>query len=180
MAPLRAAKLCGKGERLIGASKRKPPLLPRNSVNRWLTGAAQPFASAPRLPEKAMSTVMTQSYRRQRDHFEPNDADPQEQRRLRGLLEQIDYAAFIANREVIAQSLGKADLAMFQKLAVTTAQARARWTAEALRLAHSGSPATPDQTARLAACRSAYEELAEAYEGLRRMVERGYLTLTAP
>lgn len=124
-----------------------------------------------------MSTVLTQGYRRQRDHFEPQDADPQEQRRLRGLLEQIDYAAFVANREVIGQTLGGCDMAAFQKLAAATAQARARWSVEALRLAHSGSPATADQTARLAACRTAYEELAEAYEGLRRMVERGYLTL---
>ena len=54
-----------------------------------------------------MSTVLTQSYRRQRDHFEPQDLDPQEQRRLRGQLEQIDYAAFVSNREVISQTLSK-------------------------------------------------------------------------
>ena len=126
-----------------------------------------------------MSTVQTNSYRRQRDHFEPQDSDPQEQRRLRGQLEQIDYAAFISNREVVGQMLGGADAASFQKLAVMTATARAKWVAEALRLAHSGSPVTPDQTARLTAHRTAYEELAEAYEGLRRMVERGYLTMKA-
>ena len=124
-----------------------------------------------------MSTVQTNSYRRQRDHFEPQDSDPQEQRRLRGQLEQIDYAAFISNREVAGQMLGAADAASFQKLAVLTATARAKWVAEALRLAHSGSPVTPDQTARLTAHRTAYEELAEAYEGLRRMIERGYLTI---
>ena len=122
-----------------------------------------------------MSTVQTSSYRRQRDHFEPQDIDPHEQRRLRGMLEQIDYAAFVSNREVVGQMLGGADAASFQKLAVLTATARAKWVAEALRLAHSGSPVTPDQTARLTAHRTAYEELAEAYEGLRRMVERGYL-----
>ena len=33
-----------------------------------------------------MSTIQTSSYRRPRDHFEPQDTDPQEQRRLRGLL----------------------------------------------------------------------------------------------
>jgi hypothetical protein len=126
-----------------------------------------------------MSTVQTNSYRRQRDHFEPQDSDPQEQRRLRGQLEQIDYAAFISNREVVGQMLGGADTASFQKLAVLTATARAKWVAEALRLAHSGSPVTPDQTARLTAHRTAYEELAEAYEGLRRMIERGYLTMKA-
>ena len=49
--------------------------------------------------------------------------------------------------------------------------------AEALRLAHSGSPATPDQTARLTAARTAFDELTEAYEAIRRMVERGYVSL---
>jgi len=126
-----------------------------------------------------MSTVQTQTYRRSRDHFEPQDTDPHEQRRLRGLLEQIDYAAFISNREVAGQMLGQTDAATFQKLAVMTATARAKWIAEGLRLAHSGSPATPDQAARLTAHRTAYEELAEVYEGLRRMVERGYVTMKA-
>ncbi len=124
-----------------------------------------------------MSTIQTQSYRRQRDHFEPQDTDPHEQRRLRGLLEQIDYAAFVSNREVIGQTLSRVDASTFQKLAVMTAQARARWAAEAVRQAESGAPATADQIARLTSARTAYEELAEAYEGLRRMVERGYLTL---
>ena len=124
-----------------------------------------------------MSSILTASTRRSRDHFEPQDSDPQEQRRLRGLLEQIDYTAFISNREVIAASLSVIDAAMFQRLAVSVATARTKWVSEALRLSESGSPVTPDQTARLTAFRSAYEELSEAYEGLRRMVERGYLTL---
>ena len=123
-----------------------------------------------------MSTIASQSYRRNRDHFEPQDSDPQEQRRIRGQLEQMDYTAFVANREVLSQMLGKAQAESFQKLAALTAAARGRWAAEALRLAESGSPVTPDQAARLTAHRTAYEELAEAYEALRRMVERGYLT----
>lgn len=124
-----------------------------------------------------MSTVQTSSYRRTRDHFEPEDTDPHEQRRVRGLLEQIDYAAFVSNREVIGQMLSGIDAGTFQRLAVMTATARAKWAAEALRLSESGSPVTPDQTARLTAHRTAYEELAEAYEAMRRMVERGYLTI---
>lgn len=124
-----------------------------------------------------MSTIQTGGYRRQRDHFEPQDIDPAEQRRLRGLLDRIDYSAFAANREIVGRSLGEITPETFQTLAVTTATARAKWAAEALRLAHSGSPVTPDQSARLTAARTAYEELAEAYEGLRRMVERGYLTV---
>ena len=124
-----------------------------------------------------MATMMTSSVRRHSDHFEPQDIDPQEQRRLRGLLEQIDYAAYVSNKEVIAQTLGDLDAAALQKLAVMTASARARWAAEALRLAHSGSAVTADQTARLTAARTAFEELVEAYEALRRMVERGYVAL---
>lgn len=124
-----------------------------------------------------MSSILTSSTRRSRDYFEPQDSDPQEQRRLRGLLEQIDYTAFISNREVIAASLSVVDPAMFQRLAISVATARTKWVSEALRLSESGSPVTPDQTARLTAFRSAFEELSEAYEGLRRMVERGYLTL---
>ena len=124
-----------------------------------------------------MSTIQTSSYRRQRDHFEPQDTDPQEQRRLRGLLEQIDYSTFIANREVIGQMLPKLDAAMFQRLAVLTATARAKWVAESLRQSESGAPSTPDQIARLTSARIAYDELAEAYEGLRRMVERGYVAI---
>ena len=125
-----------------------------------------------------MSTIQTSSYRRPRDHFEPQDDDPQDQRRLRGLLEQIDYSAFVANREVIDQMIPKVDASMFQKLAVLTATARAKWAVESLRQSESGSPSTPDQIARLAAARNAYEELGEAYEALRRMVERGYVTVT--
>ncbi|HEY0926280.1 hypothetical protein [Brevundimonas sp.] len=124
-----------------------------------------------------MSTMQTGSYRRQRDHFEPQDIDPQEQRRLRGLLEQIDYAAFIANREVLGHMVPGLDAAVFQRLAVMTATARGKWVSEGLRQSESGAPATVDQVARLTAARTAYEELAEVYEGLRRMVERGYINL---
>lgn len=124
-----------------------------------------------------MSTMQTGSYRRQRDHFEPQDIDPQEQRRLRGLLEQIDYSAFVANREVLGQMVPGLDPAVFQRLAVMTASARGKWVSEGLRLSESGAPSTVDQVARLTAARTAYEELAEVYEGLRRMVERGYITL---
>lgn len=124
-----------------------------------------------------MSSILTNSVRRTRDHFEPQDLDPQEQRKLRGVLEQIDYTAYLSNKEVIGASLAVVDTAMFQRLAVSVATARVKWVAEALRLSESGSPATPDQTARLTAFRSAYEELSEAYEGLRRMVERNYLAL---
>ncbi len=125
-----------------------------------------------------MSTTATQSWRRSRDHFEPQDTDPQEQRRLRGQLEQMDYAAFVSNREVLGQALGQVDMARLQRLSVAAATARARWVSEALAMSESGA-VTTDQGLRLQGLRATYEELAEAYEGLRRMVERGYLSLPA-
>ena len=72
-----------------------------------------------------MSTKMTSSVRRHSDHFEPQDTDPHEQRRLRGQLEQIDYAAYVANKEVIGQTLNGLDAASLQKLAVLTSTAPA-------------------------------------------------------
>lgn len=124
-----------------------------------------------------MSTIQTSSYRRTRDHFEPQDIDPHEQRRLRGLMEQIDYTAYVSNREVVGQMLSSVDAGHFQRLAITVATARAKWVAEALRQSESGAPSTPDQIARLTAARTAFEELSEAYEGLRRMVDRGYVPM---
>jgi hypothetical protein len=128
-----------------------------------------------------MASIMTSNYRRNAlDHFEPDpDSDPQAQRRLRGLLEQIDYTAYAANREVLGVMLGSTDLARFQHMAVAAASARARWIKEALTLASSGQPLSAEQAAKLTALRSSYEELTEAYEAMRRMVERGYLAFEA-
>jgi hypothetical protein len=127
--------------------------------------------------EDRVSTTRTNSFRRSSsDHFEPQVADdPQAQRRLRGQLEHIDYTAFASNREVIAAGLGHADAGKFQRLAVAAALARTRWVSEAL--AMSGPQGlTAEQVAHLSQLRGAYEELTEAYEAMRRMVERGYLT----
>lgn len=131
-----------------------------------------------------MSSIMTASHRSRRDHFEPSDTDPHEQRRLRGHLEQIDYAAFVSNREVIPQIMGlgadHTEAAAFQRLAVVAASARARWIAEALKLSESGQPIGAAEARKLTDLRTTYEELSEAYEGLRRMVERGYLPYRSP
>ena len=124
-----------------------------------------------------MSITRTSTVRSSTDHFQPemND-DPQAQRRLRGQLEQIDYAAFVANREAIAGTLGQVSAARFEKLAVATARARAEWAAAALALSDTGRPLSAAESAALTLMRDTYQELSEAYEALRRMVERGYLT----
>jgi hypothetical protein len=127
-----------------------------------------------------MSFTMTSTVRKVRDHFEPEaNLDPQQQRALRAHLEQIDYAAFAANQEVLAKVVGHADLKRFQRLAVAAAQARARWVAASLALAEKSEAPSAQEVAHLATLRCAYDELTEAYDALRRMVERGYLPYNA-
>ena len=126
-----------------------------------------------------MSRIMPA--RRASDHFEPDDnVDPKVQRQLRGHLEQIDYTAYSANRKVLNATLASVDTAKLQSLASATALARTRWVAAGLALAEAEPYPTPGQIAALAELRKGYEELAGVYDGLRRMVERGYLTSVAP
>lgn len=124
-----------------------------------------------------MAIVSSVSRPRGLDHFEPEAAlDPAEQRQLRGHLEQIDYTVFAANKEILARTLQAADLSKFQKLAIAAAEARALWIAAALKMTEGGHAPTPQQVEQLAMLRTAYDELAAAYEGLRRLVERGHLS----
>lgn len=124
-----------------------------------------------------MSMTRTSSFRRQGDHFEPeNISDAHEQRRMRGLLEQIDYTAFASNREVIGHSVGHADAEKFQHLAVAAANARAHWVEAALKFTAESASLTPAQIDQLAQLRAGFQELTEVYEATRRMVERGYVT----
>lgn len=127
-----------------------------------------------------MSVTRTGTFRRMSDHFEPvDDSDPHAQRRIRGQLEQIDYTAFASNKAVVAQVLGQADALKFQKLAVAAANARAVWVSQALAASDAAGRMTAEELAKLAHLRATFEELAEAYEALRRMVERGYLAYGA-
>lgn len=128
-----------------------------------------------------MSMIRTNTVRRSHDHFEPEVSDdPQVQRRMRGHLELIDYTAFAANREAVSHDIGVLDAARVQRLAIATAHARATWVSKALAISENtvlpGSRLIED----LANARAAFEELAEAYEGIRRLVERGYVQFNAP
>lgn len=127
-----------------------------------------------------MSSTVTRSVRQSSDHFEPEAAlDPQEQRKLRGHLEQIDFAAYAANSEIAAQTIGRTDLAKFQRLAIAAAHARTSWVSTAMAMAEAGHTLSAAQVAQLNALRAAYEELTEVYDAMRRMVERGYLPYQA-
>ncbi len=128
-----------------------------------------------------MSVTRTSNFRRPNDHFEPEDqSDPQAQRRMRGVLEHIDYTTFAANKAVIGQALGAGDAKKFQRLAVAAASARATWVAQALAVSAGGGKMTPQDLSQLTHLRQTFEELAEAYEAMRRMVERGYIGFSTP
>jgi hypothetical protein len=101
------------------------------------------------------------------------------QRQLRGHLEQIDYTAYAANRKVLNSTLAGLDAEKFQRLASAAALARARWTVAALAITDGAQAPTPNQIEGIAHLRRTYEELTEAYDALRRMVERGYLPYAA-
>jgi len=123
-----------------------------------------------------MAIVSSVSRPRGLDHFEPEDnLDPAAQRALRGHLEQIDYTVYAANKEVVARALHDAAPAKFQKLALSAAEARAQWIAAALQISQHGHAPTKQQVEQLAMLRTAYDELTAAYEGMRRLVERGHL-----
>lgn len=113
------------------------------------------------------------------DHFEPDEAaDPKAQRQLRGQLDQIDYTSYAANRKLLA-ALGRADSQKFERLALAAAVARTQWIAAALSATDGGHPPTREQVQQIVHLREVFEELTEAYEALRRLVERGYLTYAA-
>jgi len=125
-----------------------------------------------------MSSIVSGYRRPVTDHFQPqDDLSLQDQKKLRGQLEQIDYTAFASNKEMIAQLIGQADPDKFAQLAIAVARARAEWVAEALSSTNGGRTPAGDQVARLRQLRMTFEELSEAYDGLRRMIERGYLHL---
>jgi hypothetical protein len=120
-------------------------------------------------------SMVTQNVRKSRDHFEPEaNLDPSAQRAMRGHLEQIDFAAYAANREIVARTLSHTDITTFERLALAAARARATWVATAVEVSNKSEP-SPDDVLELAHFRSTYEELTEAYEAMRRLVERGYV-----
>jgi hypothetical protein len=146
-------------------------------------GKPWPLASAFPIVEGTMSTtrVTTRRGRAVGDYFEPDEAsDPHHQRQLRGQLEEIDYAAYDANRKIIGGAIDKIDVQQFQRLGLAAAQARARWIATALATTEQARTPTPDQIDELRNLRLTFEELTEAYDGMRRMVERGYLAYATP
>jgi hypothetical protein len=110
------------------------------------------------------------------DHFEPSEIDdPKVQRLVHASLQNIDYTAYAANRKQVSESLGKIEAAHFEKLAAAAARARCQWIAEALAVTSDARLPDVAQIKKLSDLRTTYLELTEAYDALRRLVERNYL-----
>jgi hypothetical protein len=110
------------------------------------------------------------------EHFQPDlTLDPDQLKQVRRHLEQVDTATFEANRQLLARTVGRVDIRSFQRLAASAAQARGYWVSAALHATEKTHTPSDADVAALARLRKTYEELSEAYEALRRMVERGYL-----
>jgi hypothetical protein len=112
------------------------------------------------------------------DHLVSKDMlDRDSQRKLQKFLEEVEMAIFSANREVLKKSVPELTRDSFMAFAVRVAEARARYLKIALELANKTNPSA-DDIAHLKAAREANDELVQAFEATKRVIERGYTTLS--
>lgn len=111
------------------------------------------------------------------DHLVSKDMlDRESQRKLQKFLEEVEMAIFSANREVMKKAVPELTRDSFMAFAVRVAEARARYLKIALELSAIANP-TAEDISRLKAAREANDELVQAFEATKRVIERGYTTL---
>ena len=111
------------------------------------------------------------------DHLVSKDMlDRESARKLQKFLEETEMSIFSANREVIRKAVPELTRESFMALAVRVAEARARYIKAALELSAKVNP-TAEEIADLKAAREANDELVQAFEATRRVIERGYTSL---
>ncbi len=110
------------------------------------------------------------------DRFEPEaELDPVTKRRLKGLLERIDYTSYFSNKQTMASVLDTLSETRLQRLAAVAAKARADWVTKALKIADASEAPSQSEISALSEHHTAFHELAAAYDELRRMIQRGYV-----
>lgn len=111
------------------------------------------------------------------DHFVTKDMlDRESQRKLQKFLEDVEMSIFTANREVMKKAVPELTRESFVAFSVRVAEARARYIKIALELSAKANP-TPDDIAHLRKAREANDELLQAFEATKRVIERGYTLL---
>ncbi|WP_341899253.1 hypothetical protein [Ferrovibrio terrae] len=102
--------------------------------------------------------------------------DRESTRKLQKFLEEVEMGIFSANREVMKKAVPELTRDSFMAFAVRVAEARARYLKIALELAAIANPSAAD-IGRLKAAREANDELVQAFEATKRVIERGYTVL---
>ena len=111
------------------------------------------------------------------DHLVSKDMlDRDSARKLHKFLEEIEMGIFSANREVIRKAVPELTRESFMAFAVRVAEARARYIKAAMELSAKPNP-SPEDIAHLKAAREANDELVQAFEATKRVIERGYTSL---
>lgn len=111
------------------------------------------------------------------DHLVSKDMlDRESQRKLQKFLEEVEMAIFSANREVLKKTVPELTREAFMAFAIRVAESRARYLKIALELSAKPNP-TAEDIAGLKAAREANDELMQAFEATKRVIERGYTTL---
>lgn len=107
----------------------------------------------------------------------PEMLEPAMRKAIKAQLDALAFASFTADREVIARELPTIRRVDLEFLVVAGAEARTRWLVQAL--AHGKTKKLPSaaEVEELARLRQTYQELAAAFEALKRLIERGYTRL---
>lgn len=109
-----------------------------------------------------------------------SEGDPGWARARSRLLDRLEVAVREANRTVLRDRVPELNEAALMRLAITVAQLRGAYLAEALRLTDQSGQARQDGIDRLAEARRAFDEAVAAFEALERAISRGYIDITEP
>ncbi len=106
-------------------------------------------------------------------------SDRQRLRAEQIFFEELEQGVRAANREIIGARIPELNKDKIHALAVMVGRLRASYLELAFQLSAAGDSAAPDPTIieGLRARRQMFEEARDAYEALRRAIERGYIDI---
>jgi hypothetical protein len=98
----------------------------------------------------------------------------------RRFLDELEHGIRMVNREIIHEKLPEITKDHFLKFAVLTSRVRASYLAAAFELVETNSSGPSEDVLReLKIKREMYEEAVEAFESLKRAIERGYVDVAS-
>ncbi len=108
-----------------------------------------------------------------------DELDKQRRQGLLRLREELDRTIMSANQEILRRKLPGFDRDALTRMAVRIAELRAVYLAKALEISASTGVPNAETLDALTHARQAYDELRGAYEALERVIERGYIQVSA-